>query len=343
MDFGIGEAAIGVGLLLAAAFFFVVVAPDLISATSSLPGPLSAFGTWLGNTLASLRQRYLSWLDSAASGFEGLFHTWMDRIVATIGEIVHTQADTINQANAAPSQAVNAVTQTIVPPLQAQIQTGIDYTTSVQSALDTEANTLAGQIEDNHAESRHWVDNLSQNVQAFNDWAVSQLQAHTATEQADHAESRAWVDNLSQNVQAFNAWTVQQLQAQAGSIAQVESEANQWAGLAQSNAESYAATAAAAAGTSAVGWVTANVLPEVQAVSSTLTTFLDRCGNPLCEGLLPSARALSTLAKLAGGVELIELVVAAIADPAGTSAAIISVVEPLARDALSELRAITGI
>lgn len=343
MDFGLGETTITVLLLLLVAGFFIFVAPDLIAATSSLPGPLSALGGWISSTLDSLRQRYLAWLQSSTSAAIQLIHVPIDRIVATIGEITHTQADTINQANAAPSQAVTAVQQTIVPPLQDQITTAIDYTTSVQDALDTEAQTLAGQMEANHQESQHWVDNLSQNVNAFNDWAVSQLQAHSATEQAIETEARDWVDNLSQNVQAFNTWTVSQLQAQAASIGQVETEANQWAGLAQTNAEAYASQAAAAAQSGAVGWTVANVVPAVQAITTAYDTYQQDCGNTMCEGMLPSAKSMKTLAELAGGVELISLVVAMITDPSGTAGAIESVIGPLAQDAISGIRQITGV
>lgn len=343
MDFGLGETTIAILLLILISGFFVFVAPDLISAANNLPGPVSALGGWIANTLASLRQRYLQWLQSAAASAVQLIHVPIDRIVATIGEITHTQADTINQANNAPSQAVTAVEQTIVPPLQAQIGTAIAYTSAVETATNTEFDVQAGEISANHAETQRWVDNLSQNVSAFNAWDVQQLQAHTATEQAIESETRSWVDNLSQNVQAFNTWTVGQLQAHTATEQAIAQQGLAAAAGAQAAAEAYGAAAATAAGAAAVSWTVANVVPEIQTVATAFNTYLNQCGNDMCEGMLPSAKGLKTLAELAGGVELISLVVAMITDPAGTSDAVVSVIKPLADDAINGIRAITGV
>ena len=342
-EIGLGGVAIVIGLIILEVFILALVGPQIQQLATQLPGPLSQLAGWIGNVMASLATWQRNWMEQAASGFAGVINTWLDRLVAVIGELTHTVANTIDQANAAPSQAVGIVQQTVVPAIQQDIGTAVAYTTAVQQALDTEASTLAGQIDANHQETQAWVDNLSTNVQAFNDWTIQQLQDHSATEAAIESEARSWVDNLSSNVQAFNAWTVQQLQSQAASIGQVESEANQWAGIAQTNAEGYAASAAAAAGAGAVNWTIANVVPEVQAVANAYNTYQQDCGNTLCEGMLPSAKGLKTLAELAGGVELISLVVAMITDPSGAADAIESVIGPLAQDAISGIRAVTGV
>lgn len=340
----VGFAAVGEVLImvLVITILLVVTYAEIQNLLNTIP----VIGGGLSSAHAAIVQwltdHWTPFLQSSASLLASVIAIPYQRIVATIGELIHTQDSTIQAVNQAPQTAIGYVHDVEIPPILNAINNQAVTEAQDRYALTVEIENVDQVTAANHRETQGWVDNLSQNVGAFNQWAIDQLQAHSVTEAVNHEESRSWVDNLSANVSAFNGWAVNQLQAQAQSIGHVESEALNAAASAQAAAIAYAGQAAAAAGTSAVTYTVTNVIPQVTAITTAFDTYLKDCGDPMCEGLLPSAKGLSTLAQLAGDVALIELVIAMLTDPAGTADAIESVIGPLARDVIGGIRAVTG-
>lgn len=314
-----------VGLLLAFVVGLTILVLILQWSNANIPllaGHLTGFISGLNDWLSA---HLLQWTLQGVNALSALISYPWQQLSTLLTQYLSTLNTLSTYVQGLQNRILGVVDTTYVQPLQAK-NAAQDQAIS-DTAGTAHAQTVAlgrAEAQDvNRIEQRQTGDENATNTY------VHQLQAaiaaNAATDAAQHAESKHWVDGLSQSTDQAFQFVTSQLQAQASSIVHVEGEAQQWSDTARQKAQDYADAVAGVDSAYALTQAKAYADTAAGAVAATLTTYLTDCGTPLCDGLLDTAKVASILTKLFAAGTLAALIERAITDPHGTAATI----EPL--------------